>query len=292
MMQGRRDTDDHVIIGYFADGADAYRAISELMDEGFQTSEMGAAFRARRAGVGRLERNPENPGVRELAERNPATSGSVGGAASHDEAVTPAGLAPGSGNAFPAPVGPGPIPGSETPSTLPHDLPSTLPSTLRTEAEISAEQRARSSAPRAGTVRAQRQEDWQEGMNRVFREDRERGARKGGANLRFGTGEGHLFSGLEYSAPTFESAFSDMGLAQDEASGLSSALSRGGAVVTVFATNRASLAEAILERNHGRIRFEAAPETGGQSDDSRVDLYGRMCSYYSRESDEQRRRAS
>jgi len=290
-MQSRRDTDDHVIIGYFADGADAYRAISELMDEGFQTSEMGAAFRARRESAGRLERNPENAGVRELAQRNPATSGSVGGPASHDEAVTPAGLAPGSGNAFPAPVGPGPIPGSETPSNLPHDLPSTLPSTLRTEAEISAEQRARSGVSR-DEMPLNRREDWQEGMNRVFREDRERGVRKGNPNLKFGTGEGHLFSGLEYSAPTFENAFSDMGLTPDEATGLSSELSRGGAVVTVFASNRASLAEAILERNHGRIRFEAAPETVGQPDDSRVDLYGRMCSYYSRESDGQRRRAS
>lgn len=290
-MQSRRDTDDHVIIGYFSDGADAYRAISELVDEGFQASEMGAAFRARRADAGRLDRNPANAGVRELAERNPATSGSVGGAASHDEAVTPAGLAPGSGNAFPAPVGPGPIPGSETPSTLPHDLPSTLPSTLRTEAEISAEQRLRSRGLRT-EMPAQRQDDWQEGMNRVFREDRERGARKGNSNLKFGTGEGHLFSGLEYSPPTFESAFSDMGLAPDEASGLSSELSRGGAVVTVFAANRASLAEAILERNHGRVRFEAPLESANPSDDSRVDLYGRMCGYYSRESGEQRRRAS
>jgi hypothetical protein len=287
-MQSGRGSDDRVIVGYFADGADAYRAISELMDEGFQASEMGAAFRSRRAGAGRLERTTETAAVRELTERNPATSGSVGGAASHDEAVTPAGLAPGSGNAFPAPVGPGPIPGGE----LPHHLPHELPTTLRTDAEIAAERRVRSSGPR-GEMRAQREEGWHEGMNRVFGADRERGgARKPGSNLKFGTGEGHLFSGIEYSAPTFESAFADMGLASDEAGRLSGDLSRGGAVVAVFPSDRASLAEAILERNHGRVRFDSAPEPGAPCEDPRVDVYGRMCGYYSRESDEQRRRAS
>jgi hypothetical protein len=291
MNHGGRGADDRVIVGYFADGADAYRAISELIDEGFQASEMGAAFRARRGGAGRPERNAEHGGVRELAERNPATSGSIGGPASHDEAVTPAGLAPGSGNTFPAPVGPGPIPGTETPSNLRHDLPHDLPSSLRTQAEIAAEQAIRSSGSHS-EMRAQRREGWQEGMNRVFRDDRERSGRKGSANLKFGTGEGHLFSGIEYSAPVFESAFAGMGLTPDESSSLSSELNRGGAVVAVFPSDRASLAEAILERNHGRIRFDTAPEGSGPCEDSRVDVYGRMCSYYSREYDEQRRRAS
>lgn len=287
MMQNGREADDRVIIGYFADGADAFRALNELIDEGFQTSEMGAAFRTQRATAGRLDRNPENAGVRELAERNPATSGSVGGPASHDEAVTPAGLAPGSGNAFPAPVGPGPIPGGELPSDLPHDLPRTLP----TEAELSVTEGARPANPR-GEMRAQRQEGWREGVNRVFRDDRDRGARRNSANLKFGTGEGHLFSGIEYSASTFESAFADMGLTPDEVSSLSGEFGRGGAVLTVFASHRASLAEAILERNHGRIRFDTPPDSSARREDSPVDLYGRMCAYYSRERDEQRRRAS
>jgi len=287
-MQSGRSADDRVIVGYFADGADAYRAIGELMDEGFRASEMGAAFRARRGGAARLEPSAGSAGARERAERNPATSGSVGGPASHDEAVTPAGLAPGSGNAFPAPVGPGPIPGGEVPAELPHDLPSSLPSTLRTQAEIEAE---RSGSPRSET-RVQRQETWREGMNRVFGEERERGSRRGGANLKFGAGERHLLSGIEYSAPAFENAFSDLGLGLDEARSLSGALNRGGAVVTVFASNRASLAEAILERNHGRIRFDTAPEDHTGCEESGVDLYGRMCGYYSREFDEQRRRAS
>lgn len=284
-MQSRLGADDRVIVGYFADGADASRAIHELIDEGFQASEMGAAFRARRVAAGRLELHAERPGIRERAERNPATTGSVGGPASHDEAVTPAGLAPGSGNAFPAPVGPGPIPGSEIPSELRHDLPSTLP----TEAEIAAERSVRSSRQR---VELQREEGWQEGMRRVFRDERERNAQKNASNLKFGTGEGHLFSGVEYSSPAFESAFSGMGLTADEAGSLSAELSHGGAVVTVFASNRASLAEAILERNHGRIRFDTVPEESARCEDPRVDVYGRMCSYYSRENDGQRRRAS
>ncbi|MGA7885417.1 MAG: hypothetical protein WCA44_06700 [Acidobacteriaceae bacterium] len=283
-MQRTRGADDRVIVGYFADGADASRAIHELIDEGFRASEMGAAFRARRA-AGPLELHAESPGIRERAERNPATTGSVGGPASHDEAVTPAGLAPGSGNAFPAPVGPGPIPGSGIPSGLPRDL----PSTLRTQAEISAEQSVRSSGPRS---EMQREEGWQEGMKRVFRADRERNPQKDAPNLKFGTGEGHLFSGVEYSSPVFQGAFSGMGLTSDEASSLSSELSHGGAVVTVFASDRASLAEAILERNHGRIRFDTMPEESARCEDPRVDVYGRMCSYYSRENDVQRRRAS
>lgn len=286
-MQSRLGADDRVIVGYFADGADASRAIHELIDEGFQASEMGAAFRARRVAAGKLELHAEKPGIREREQRNPATTGSVGGAASHDEAVTPAGLAPGSGNAFPAPVGPGPIPGSEVPPDLPHDL----PSTLRSESEISAEGTARSGGLRSES-RPPRPESWQEGMKRVFREDSGSGNQKNASNLKFGTGEGHLFSGVEYSSPAFESAFSGMGLTPDEAGSLSGELNRGGAVVAVFATNRASLAEAILERNHGRIRFDTDSEEGPHCEDPRVDVYGRMCAYYSREHDAQRRRAS
>ncbi len=133
---GMRGTSGSVVVGYFADGGDAYRAINDLIDEGFSASDMGAAFRTRRAGQRESAAVGEMRNINELTKTNPAVSGSVGGPASGDEAVTPAGLAPGSGNSFPgAPSTPGPIPGSEVPSTLPHDLPETLPhdlpSTLR-----------------------------------------------------------------------------------------------------------------------------------------------------------------
>jgi hypothetical protein len=285
--QSGRGADDRVIAGYFADGADACRAINELIDEGFLASEIGAAFRAQRADA--LKPNAVTGGARELAERNPSTSGSVGGPATHDEAVQPAGLAPGSGNASPAPVGPGPIPGSVTPANPRHDL----PSELHAQAEIAAAQAVRSSRSRS-EAHAQRQEDWQEGMKRIFRETQESGARQpsGSSSLKFGAGEGHLFADNEYSAPTFESAFAGMGLGWDEARSLSSELNCGGAVVAVFPSDRASLAEGILERNHGRVRFDTVPRRGERCDDPRVDVYGRMCGYYSRESDAQRRRAS
>ena len=126
--------DDRVVVGYFAKSADASRAISELIDEGFLASEIGAAFRTAHTGM----EVAEGGRPRGVARENPALSGSVGGPASHDEAVTPAGLAPGSGNAFPAPSKPGPIPGGGVPSTLRRDLPHDLPRILRSEAEIAA----------------------------------------------------------------------------------------------------------------------------------------------------------
>lgn len=286
-IENGRGADDRVVVGYFAAGEDASRAVNELIDEGFDRSQIGAAFRPRSVEVEGLEPNAAAGGIRELAERNPATSGSVGGPASHDEAVQPAGLAPGAGNAFPAPVGPGPIPGGEIPSTLPHQLRRELPS----EEELAAEG-SRYSGPR-GEGRAQRQEDWRDAVNRSFAEAPERGARPSGeSNLKFGTGEGHLFADNNYSEPEFENSFMGMGLSPADARGFSGSLSRGGAVVSVSPTDRAYLAEAILERNHGRVRFEEPIGDGEAIQDSRVRVYGRLRSYYRGDGDWQRRKAS
>src|ERR1700761_3254340 len=90
-------TDSRVVVGYFSDGAQASRAINELIDEGFSASEIGAAFRTERAAAGSATQPLEEPAMGEmtgLTDKNPALTGSVGGAASHDQAVTPAGLAP------------------------------------------------------------------------------------------------------------------------------------------------------------------------------------------------------
>ncbi|HEX3663533.1 MAG TPA: hypothetical protein VHU89_19005 [Acidobacteriaceae bacterium] len=256
--------DDRIVIGHFSDGADAYRAINELVDEGFGASEIGAAFRGSRAGAEGIE-GSGSMGIREITETNPALSGSIGGAASHDEAVTPAGLAPGSGNAFPAPPSsPGPIPGGEIPSTLRHDLPHDLP--MRPQ-ETGAPERLRPVS--SGTSRSS-------------------------SNLKFGTGEGHL--GLEevhpYSESAFEGSFLGMGLGPQEARSLSGELSRGGAVVSVRAKDRAALAEGILERNHGRVRWETASDSGREADqESPVQVYGSMRGHY-RPEDGLRRRAS
>lgn len=279
--------DDRVIVGYFADGADASRAINELIDEGFIRAEIGAAFRSQAANAAGLETNAPTGGIRERAERNPATSGSVGGAASDDQAVQPAGLAPGSGNAFPAPVGPGPIPGGELPRTLPHDLPSNLPA----RDELAAE--GLRSGGSAREVRPQRQEEWRESVNRAFSEDSERGTRPSNeSSPKFGTGEGHLFADNEYLEPEFENSFTGMGLSAADARGFSASLSRGGAVVSVSPADRASLAEAILERNHGHVRFEEPLSPGETLADSRVTVYGRMRNYYRGDGDWKRRKAS
>lgn len=289
--QSGRGVDDRVIVGYFADGADAYRAINELIDEGFGAADVGAAFRG--SGIAAEEPETSGPrGIREITETNPAVSGSVGGVGSHDEAVTPAGLAPGSGNAFPgAPTKPAPIPGAEIPSTLAHDLPHDLPSTLSGEGAAAG--------TRARRMPGEVDPNWPQRLHRSFGSSSSTGSeanqkRATGGNMKFGTGEGHL--GLEaahpYSESTFESSFLEMGLGPNEARSLTGELSRGGAVVSVRATDRAALAEGILERNHGRVRWETAVAGSREVDrESPVQVYGSMHGYY-RSQDDLRRRAS
>jgi hypothetical protein len=284
--ESSNNADDRVVVGYFADGLHASRAISELIDEGFQVAEIGAAFRAGRTGM----EVAEGGRLRGVVRENPALSGSVGGPASHDEAVTPAGLAPGSGNAFAAPSKPGPIPGSEIPSTLPHDLPHDLPSTLRHDSEIrtaSAESAPASSAVVSDGFAAE--EARRERMRQVFLEGPDAAAAKRAAGMKFGTGEGRLFPDYEYSEPSFENSFLGMGLSGREARTLSGELSRGGAVVSIAPGSRASLAEAIVERNHGRVRFETISGSPATSDGNRVEIYGRMRNYYRPEDGLQRK---
>jgi hypothetical protein len=271
--EGTGSVDDRIVVAHFSDGADASRAINELVDEGFGASEIGAAFRGR--GMAAVSEGSAPGGIREITETNPAVSGSIGGAGSHDEAVTPAGLAPGSGNAFPgAPTSPGPIPGGEIPSTLKHDLPHDLPSTLAGETTA------------AGTDRLQAVSSGSPNRG-------ESGSKQAG-NMKFGTGEGHL--GLEaehpYSESAFEGSFLEMGLGGPEARSLSGELSRGGAVVSVRARDRAELAEGILERNHGRVRWETPLGSAREADrESPVQVYGSMSGYY-RPEEGLRRRAS
>jgi hypothetical protein len=285
----------NIVVGYFAEGADAYRAINELVDEGFTSTDIGAAFRTPRAGAEQATVG-EIRGMRELTEKNPALTGSVGGPASGDEAVTPAGLAPGSGNSFPgAPTSPGPIPGAEIPQTLPHDLPETLPhdlpSTLRAN-----ESRAVSTTTAAGQAGADDQ--WLDHLKRTYSGGTAETARNRNSvhasNQKFGTGEGTLglFPEYAYSESAFEGSFTGMGFGPEQARSLSGELGRGGAVVTVHAGARSSLAEAILERNHGRVRLEdATAATSRPSDrESPVQVYGSMRSYY--RSDEEMRKAS
>jgi hypothetical protein len=287
-MTNPTTTQENLVVGYFTEGANAYRAINELIDEGFNASSIGAAFRSPRTASGTATAaaaGGELKSVRELTDRNPAVSGTLGGPASRDQAVQPAGLAPGSGNAFPAaPSTPGPIPGSEVPSTLKHDLPETLPHDLP-------------SMMRSGS---QTDEPWVEHLHRNWGSSTAETARNRNAvaagNQKFGTGEGTLglFPEHAWSEPAFETSFIGMGLSPEQARGLSGELGRGGAVITVTSGERSSLAEAILERNHGHVRFEQAAGTTTlrPSDrESPVQIYGSMSNYY-RSDEDLRRKAS
>ena len=273
------DAEDRIVVGFFADGANAYRAITELIDEGFQATEVGAAFRTPRVGMAVAE-GGKGRGV----SSNPAVSGSVGGAASRDEAVTPAGLAPGSGNAFPAASRPGPIPGGEVPASLPHDLLQELPSTLPREPESSRGSVVAEQADRSGSNESRR-----ERLGQMLGSGAaSSGSRRG---MKFGTVEGHLFPDYEYSETSFENSFLGMGLGVREARNLSGRFSQGGALVCVTPGSRASLAEGIIERNHGEIRFEKLSGRAESGEGSRVEIYGRMRNYY-RPEESIRRKAS
>jgi hypothetical protein len=285
-MDMEPNPDDRIVVGYFSKSADASRAINELIDEGFEVAEIGAAFRTTRGGL----EAAEGGRGKGMSNPNPAVSGSVGGPASQDEAVTPAGLAPGSGAAFPAPSKPGPIPGSAIPSTLRRELRHDVPSTLRSDLEVAAVPVQPVPVTRAGTVESMDTEEARRGrMREVFGEGSENAKRNSGT--KFGTGEGHLSPDYDYSEPSFENSFLGMGLGTRDARSLSAELNRGGAVVSITPGGRASLAEGILERNHGRVRFESMVGATEASEGSRIEIYGRMRNYY-RPEESFRRKAS
>lgn len=274
------EAQENLVVGYFSDGANAFRAINELIDEGFGSSEIGAAFRSPQSGTqpAFVEDMTEDT---EPIERDPTLSSSPGGPTSLDESVTPAGLSPGSGNAFPgAPSTPGPIPGAEIPQNLPHDLRETLPHDL------------------PSTLRASSNADdrWIEHLSRTYGGKTAKNRNSAASHQKFGTGEGTLglFPEYEYSETAFEGSFAGMGFEPEQARSLSGELGRGGAVISVNAGERSSLAEAILERNHGRVRFEYAAGTTTQraaDRESPVQIYGSMRSYY-RPNEERHRKAS
>jgi hypothetical protein len=183
------DADDRIVVGYFSNRANASRAIDELLDEGFDISTLGAAFRS-----------------------------------SH-------------GNADSADM-----------------------------------ERTRSS--------------W---MRRIFGENGHAGAGKRASIVRVAAAEEP--PDFEYSESSFENSFMGMGLTLRDARSLSEALTRGGAVISVTPGARSSLAEGILERNHGRVRFNSLAVGGESCDGSHVEIYGRMHNYY-RPEESLRRKAS
>lgn len=116
-------TSGQTVAGYFTRPEDAHRAIGELIDEGFDSTAIGAAFHSSpwagsRSGQGQEVNDvPVRP---DPEERNMRPSG----ATSDTIAVSPWGLFTGGGTPFAGAPRPGPITGSDVPPTLPRELPS------------------------------------------------------------------------------------------------------------------------------------------------------------------------
>ncbi|MGC2605467.1 MAG: hypothetical protein WA419_07920, partial [Silvibacterium sp.] len=128
-----------VVAGYFISGEDAHRAINELKDEGFQASQIGAAFhsgteagsprRSVQAGSDFSASSKQDSSEIDIPMRSPVEPGSTpSGAASDTSAVNPSGLSTGGGTGIAGAGRPGPIPGSDIPGNLPTNIPSELAS--------------------------------------------------------------------------------------------------------------------------------------------------------------------
>jgi hypothetical protein len=128
-------------------------------------------------------------------------------------------------------------------------------------------------------------------MRQLFGDTANAGGGKRSHVIRMGAGESPAGFDFEYSEPSFENSFMGMGLTLRDARNLSQGLTRGGAVVSITPGSRASLAEGILERNHGRVRFNSLAEPGAWCDSNEVEIYGRMHNYY-RPEESLRRKAS
>jgi hypothetical protein len=212
--------------------------------------------------------------------RDAIDSNTIGsGPASDTRAVTPAGLSTGSGSVISGAGKPGPIPGSD----IPHH---------RTT-ETMAAPRAIDPLPATGSLHETREDDsWWQKLKHAFGGDTEQKmSSKGVTNdtsMNFGTGEGHLATypdnyDYAYSGAAFESAFSGMGVAQTHAHSLVRELRNGGAVVSVTATGRVVDAEQIMERNNGRIRYEATNPSAVRDDETapgRVMVFGEVSRVY------------
>jgi hypothetical protein len=272
----RSNLENEVVVAYFANSSDAQRAIDDLLSEGFEPRQMGAAFRSR-TGTSPSTETGEIGSKTVLSAIDSDTVGS--GPASDTRAVTPAGLSTGSGSVISGAGRPGPIPGSDIPrhrSTAPPQSTATATDPL----------------PATGGFHETREDDsWWQKLKNLFSseaavEDRRKGI-SSEISMNFGTGEGHLATlpddyDYAYSGSAFEGAFSGMGITQSNARSLVGDLRQGGAIVSVDAAGRLADAERILERNNGRIRYEAAAESTQWSDipGERVRVFGQLSRRY------------
>ena len=290
------------VVGFFRNGEDAHRALNELVDEGFSSRDIGAAFHSATGKA--ASATTERPGGTSRQLIDPDTTGVGSGAsgpASGSTAVTPAGLSTGSGTATAGVGRPGPIPGSE----IPHRSKGTSPGAeSRTGSPVAARQGVTPTVAgddyppvSSSNVDVSREHNESSGWwdklkhifgseeshdtNRTITEDANKTAQK------FGTGEGHLnVSGSSpdsrYSGAAFEKSFSNFGISPNHSRYLARQLGAGGAVVTVRSGSRTAEAERILSRHGGSIRFEPATESSAledwvdQDNDNRVEVFGEM----------------
>lgn len=303
------------VAGYFASGDDALSAIDDLLEEGFSSGEIGAAFHGSSSA-----RSSSSLSAREsarLVNDLPIRSAkkldtTAGGPTSDDSSITPMGLSTGGGTIIAGAGAPGPIPGSDIPPDLPKVIPSELPSDADTRTTSSSQflrQAPTGDAPATGGFHELEQPGWWEKLKHVFGGSETDAASRrqpvsDKSNLKFGTGEGHLGTYADrdyaYSGSAFESSFSGMGIPQQHAQRLSRELQRGGAVITVRAGARNRTAEAIMDRNNGIIRYESASRAGesareNEKPDTRVEVFGeihRVYPDYVRSSDTRERKVS
>lgn len=272
-----------VVIGYFATGHAAHRAINALIDQGFEPSQIGAAFHVSEEpslsetgaaqGAPSAER-PELGGTlrEEFGTTNAAPTlqptASYGGPLSGSSGVQPNITGPGSGPHFSAPGRMPPIPGAGLTHTgLPSELPSELPSdgSVPSEADL-------------------HKGSWSNRLQNVFpgrTGAHEHTATKAAVtkeSQNFGTGEGRLQLNTAplrpYSQPSMERSFSEAGAEGGHARSLSHRLGGGGAVVSVHTADRAAEAQRILESHDGEVRPGDTDAYLAQSGGGQVEVFG------------------
>lgn len=117
----------NTVAGYFTKAEDAQQAIQQLLDEGFRSDQIGAAFHS-----GPPRSSSTTSGSAPVVNDVPVRTGTDyekremhrSGATSGTEAVFPWGFYTGGGSPFLGASRPGPITGSEIPSSIPRELPS------------------------------------------------------------------------------------------------------------------------------------------------------------------------
>jgi hypothetical protein len=300
------------VVAYFTSGEDAQHAINELVDEGFPINDIGAAFHSASASGYSGSAPSQIDHHDTFPTSTTSTIGTVGsatgaaGATSDTSGVTPAGLSTGGGTMTSGASRPGPIPGSEIPGDLPTNIPSTLKSSTAAplyddpinQSSVVRDTTVTGSYPATGTFHEHTDKgaSWWDKLKHLFSGEHtgtdaqvrhETVAEKSSSN--FGSGEGHLGTYSESDYPlygsAFESSFTGMGIPSEDARRFAAEIGRGGAIVTVNAASRNAEAESILERNHGRIRYESdavsQDETWGTgSETARVRVFGHVQRVY------------